>query len=98
MADNGENLNRAKESKDWMKAKTCVYLERDFVPEMNRFMEKYGEEQTWLPLESIADITTHHFNLQSPFATVESMKALVKAHTKFAANNFRHDAKRQRTE
>ena len=97
-ADNDENLKRAKESKDWMKAKTCVYLEKDFLPELKSFMDMYAQEHTWLPLESIPDITTHHFSLQSPFATMASMKALVKAHTSFATKNFlRNDAKKQRT-
>ena len=98
IADNGENLKRAKESKDWLKAKTCVYLEKEFLPELKRFIDMYAQEHTWLPLESIPDITAHHFNLQSPFATVASMKALVKAHATFAANNFRIVVKKQRTE
>ena len=68
-----------------------------FLPELQEFMDRYAEEHRWLPLVSIPDITTHHFNLQSPFATVASMQALIKAHTTFAASNFHSEAKQQKT-
>jgi hypothetical protein len=95
--DYATSFQKAKETKDWPKAKACVYSQKEWLPKWQVFIDTYAEKHHWWPLESCTNDATVHFDLQAPFSTVACMQALLQAHTSFASAHFRCDPEKRKT-
>ena len=81
--------------KDWAKAKACVYMQKEWLPQFQEFIDTYAEKHRWCPFASVLG-GANDFCLQAPFSTIASMEALMQAHISFSSENFRPDPEKRK--